>query len=70
MVAAVWDDPAQVSSLDHVIDVHIMALHYHLIDENLAVFFKHFGGKGPALNLAKAVGTALTAQKAAGKVTK
>ena len=50
--------------------INIVALHNHMIGETPAVFFTHFWGKGPAFDLAKAIGTALPAQKAAGKVTK
>uniref|UniRef100_E6QW95 Putative conserved lipoprotein lpqo n=1 Tax=mine drainage metagenome TaxID=410659 RepID=E6QW95_9ZZZZ len=41
---------------------HIVALHNHMIGEKPAVYFTHFWGKGPALDLARGFKSALEAQ--------
>lgn len=46
-------------------DIHIVALHNHMIGEQPAFYFTHFWGKGPAAELAGKVKAALDAQKAA-----
>jgi len=48
-------------------DIHVVALHNHMIGEQPAFFFTHFWGKGKAEELARSVKAALDAQKAAGK---
>jgi Domain of Unknown Function (DUF1259) len=50
-------------------DIHIVALHNHMIGEQPAFYFTHFWGKGKAGDLAQAMKSALDAQKqaAAGK---
>jgi hypothetical protein len=45
--------------------IHIVALHNHMIGEQPAFFFTHFWGKGPAHELARAIASALDAQRAA-----
>jgi hypothetical protein len=45
-------------------DIHIVALHNHMIGEQPAYYFTHFWGKGPALELAQGLRSALDAQKA------
>jgi hypothetical protein len=45
-------------------DIHIVALHNHMIGEQPAYYFTHFWGKGPALELARGLRSALDAQKA------
>jgi hypothetical protein len=49
--------------------VHVVALHNHMVGEQPAFIFTHFWGKGKAEELARALKTALDAQKqaAAGK---
>jgi hypothetical protein len=49
-------------------DIHIVALHNHMIGEQPAFFFTHFWGKGPAEELARGLRAALDAQTRAGKV--
>jgi hypothetical protein len=49
-------------------DIHIVALHNHMIGEQPAFFFTHFWGKGPAANLAKGLKSALDAQQTAARV--
>lgn len=46
-------------------DLHIVALHNHMIGEEPAYFFVHFWGKGPAADLARGFRSALDAQAAA-----
>jgi hypothetical protein len=46
-------------------NIHIVALHNHMIGEQPAFYFTHFWGKGPAQDLAKGVKAALDAQKEA-----
>jgi hypothetical protein len=48
-------------------NIHIVALHNHMLGEQPAFYFTHFWGKGPAKDLAQGVKAALDAQKAAGK---
>ena len=45
-------------------DIHIVALHNHMVGEQPAFYFTHFWGKGPALELARGLRSALDAQKA------
>jgi hypothetical protein len=47
-------------------NIHIVALHNHMVGEQPAFIFTHFWGKGPAAELAQGVKTALDAQAAAG----
>lgn len=46
-------------------DIHIVALHNHMIGEEPVFYFTHFWGKGPAKELAKAIKAALDAQEMA-----
>jgi hypothetical protein len=48
-------------------DIHIVALHNHMIGEQPAFYFTHFWGKGPTRKLASALHDALAAQKNAGE---
>src|SRR5262245_63140437 len=48
-------------------DIHIVALHNHMVGEQPAFFFTHFWGKGPAQGLARGLKSALEAQARAGK---
>jgi hypothetical protein len=45
-------------------DIHIVALHNHMIGEQPAYYFTHFWGKGPAKDLARGLKSALEAQAA------
>ena len=45
-------------------DIHIVALHNHMVGEQPAYYFTHFWGKGPARDLARGLRSALDAQKA------
>ena len=45
-------------------DIHIVALHNHMVGEQPAFYFTHFWGKGPARDLARGIRSALDAQKA------
>jgi hypothetical protein len=45
-------------------DIHIVALHNHMVGEQPAYYFTHFWGKGPAGELARGIRSALDAQKA------
>jgi hypothetical protein len=45
-------------------DIHIVALHNHMFGEQPAYYFTHFWGKGPALELARGLRSALDAQRA------
>jgi Domain of Unknown Function (DUF1259) len=47
-------------------DLHVVALHNHMVGEGPALYFTHFWGKGPAEKLAQSFKAALDAQKAAG----
>jgi len=42
--------------------IHVVALHNHMMGENPQLFFLHYWGKGPALELARGVRGALDAQ--------
>src|SRR5207237_398289 len=46
-------------------DIHVVALHNHMVGEQPAFFFTHFWGKGPAEKLAQGIKAALDAQGAA-----
>jgi hypothetical protein len=50
-------------------DIHIVALHNHMIGEQPAFYFTHFWGKGRAEDLAKGVKSALDAQRQVGEKT-
>jgi hypothetical protein len=45
-------------------NIHIVALHNHMVGEQPAFYFTHFWGKGPAHELARGLRSALDAQKA------
>jgi hypothetical protein len=45
-------------------DIHIVALHNHMVGEQPAYYFTHFWGKGPALELARGLRSALDVQRA------
>jgi hypothetical protein len=51
-------------------NIHIVALHNHMIGEQPAYYFTHFWGKGPTEELARGFKTALDVQKEAGKAAK
>jgi len=44
-------------------DIHIVALHNHMIGEEPTSYFLHFWGRGPAKDLASAIHEALDAQR-------
>jgi hypothetical protein len=46
-------------------DIHVVALHNHMVGEQPPFYFTHFWGKGPAKELAQGLRSALDAQKAA-----
>ena len=46
-------------------DIHVVALHNHMLDEEPRFFFLHYWGKGPATALARGMRAALEAQAAA-----
>lgn len=46
-------------------DIHIVALHNHMVGEQPAFYFTHFWGKGPAESLARGIKDALRAQQRA-----
>jgi hypothetical protein len=48
-------------------NIHIVALHNHMIGEQPSFYFTHFWGKGPAEKLAEGIKSALDAQKEAGR---
>jgi hypothetical protein len=48
-------------------DIHVVALHNHMIGEQPAFTFTHFWGKGKAGDLARGLKSALSAQEAAGR---
>jgi len=48
-------------------DIHIVALHNHMVGETPAFYFTHFWGKGPSEKLAKGLRSALDAQAEAAK---
>jgi hypothetical protein len=45
-------------------DIHIVALHNHMVGEQPAYYFTHFWGRGPARELARGLRSALDAQRA------
>jgi hypothetical protein len=45
-------------------DIHIVALHNHMVGEQPAYYFTHFWGNGPAAELARGIRSALDAQRA------
>jgi hypothetical protein len=50
-------------------DIHVVALHNHMVGEAPAYYFVHFWGKGPARDLALGLRAALDAQKAVARPT-
>jgi hypothetical protein len=48
-------------------DIHIVALHNHMVGEQPAYYFTHFWGKGPSKDLARGLKSALDAQAAVAK---
>jgi hypothetical protein len=48
-------------------DIHVVALHNHMVGEQPAYYFTHFWGKGPARDLARGLKSALDAQAAVAK---
>jgi hypothetical protein len=48
-------------------NIHVVALHNHMVGEQPAFYFTHFWGKGPAADLARGVKSALDAQQGAAK---
>jgi hypothetical protein len=50
-------------------DIHIVALHNHMVGEQPAYYFTHFWGKGRAKDLARGLKSALDAQAAVPKLT-
>src|SRR5207302_9512558 len=46
-------------------NIHVVALHNHMVGEQPAFFFTHFWGKGPAAEMARGVKAALDAQNQA-----
>jgi len=48
-------------------DIHIVALHNHMVGEQPAYYFTHFWGKGRAQDLARGLKSALDAQAAVAK---
>jgi hypothetical protein len=48
-------------------DIHVVALHNHMVGEQPAFYFTHFWGKGRARDLAEGLRSALDAQKAAAR---
>jgi hypothetical protein len=50
-------------------DIHVVALHNHMVGETPAYYFVHFWGKGPARDLALGLRAALDAQKAVARPT-
>lgn len=48
-------------------DIHIVALHNHMVGEQPAFYFTHFWGKGPAQKLAEGIKAALDAQQKVAK---
>jgi len=51
-------------------NIHIVALHNHMIGEQPAYYFTHFWGKGPTEELARGIKSALDVQKEVGKGAK
>jgi hypothetical protein len=61
---------AEVQPVLHALrkgNIHIVALHNHMIGEQPAFYFTHFWAKGPAEELARGIKSALAAQVKAGK---
>jgi Domain of Unknown Function (DUF1259) len=50
-------------------EIHVVALHNHMVGETPAYYFVHFWGKGPARDLALGLRAALDAQKAVARTT-
>jgi Domain of Unknown Function (DUF1259) len=50
-------------------EIHVVALHNHMVGETPAYYFVHFWGKGPARDLALGLRSALDAQKAVARPT-
>jgi hypothetical protein len=50
-------------------EIHVVALHNHMVGETPAYYFVHFWGKGPARDLAMGLRSALDAQRAAARPT-
>ena len=48
-------------------DIHVVALHNHMIGEEPAYYFVHFWGRGPAQELARGFKAALDAQAEEGR---
>jgi hypothetical protein len=48
-------------------DIHVVALHNHMVGEQPAFYFTHFWGKGPARDLARGLKSVLDAQAAVSK---
>jgi hypothetical protein len=48
-------------------DIHIVALHNHMVGEQPAFYFTHFWAKGPAEKLARGLKSAMEAQAQSGK---
>jgi len=48
-------------------NIHIVALHNHMVGEQPAFYFTHFWGKGAPATLAEGLRSALDAQAQAGK---
>jgi hypothetical protein len=48
-------------------NIHIVAVHNHMVGEQPAFYFTHFWGKGPAKDLARGLRSALDAQAAVAK---
>jgi hypothetical protein len=60
---------AEVQPVLHALrkaDIHVVALHNHMMGEQPAFYFTHFWGKGPADKLARGIKSALDAQKEVG----
>jgi hypothetical protein len=51
-------------------NIHIVALHNHMVGEQPAFYFTHFWGKGSAEDVARGLKSALNAQAKAGKSSK
>ena len=51
-------------------NIHIVALHNHMVGEQPAYYFTHFWGKGPAEDVARGLKSALDAQAAASQKDK
>src|SRR5207247_1952684 len=51
-------------------NIHVVALHNHMVGEQPAYYFSHFWGKGSTEELARGLKAALDAQAKAGKQPK